>query len=419
MGSKQGVIALMGSGEFTASMVEVHKGLLHRFPTPPRAVFLDTPAGFESNVDGISQRAVEYFRKQVGRELAVVSYKGKGRHSPLESGKAYHQLSRADYILMGPGSPTYALRQWKDTPIPEIFVQRILSGGCLAAASAAALTLGPFTLPVYEIYKVGEELHWVEGLHLLDRFGFPLVVIPHWNNAEGGTHDTRFCFMGKDRMERLESALPEGVGILGVDEHTACILDLEPMVAEVRGVGGVTLRKDGREIFFPAGERFDLSGLRLEKQGALHPSPEERLGPAWSPERGAFDFHERLERIQREIESLWSGPEAPGPQKVFPLLWELEELTGKGLSEGVDRENLLRTRELSVRLFSVLNMAIASMPDSRVPDLDLLLKELLAIRERFRREKRYPEADALRQALERAGIVVEDTAEGPRWRLRN
>jgi len=55
------------------------------------------------------------------------------------------------------------------------------------AASAAALTIGRFTLPVYEIYKVGQDIHWVDGLDILSQFGLHLVVVPHWNNAEGGT----------------------------------------------------------------------------------------------------------------------------------------------------------------------------------------------------------------------------------------
>ena len=38
----------MGSGELTATMVEVHKGLLQQLPGTPRAVFLDTRPVFNS-----------------------------------------------------------------------------------------------------------------------------------------------------------------------------------------------------------------------------------------------------------------------------------------------------------------------------------------------------------------------------------
>ena len=49
MRPKKGKIVLMGSGELTATMVEVHKGLLDQLPGSPQAAFLDTPAGFQLN----------------------------------------------------------------------------------------------------------------------------------------------------------------------------------------------------------------------------------------------------------------------------------------------------------------------------------------------------------------------------------
>ncbi|NIW11256.1 MAG: cysteinyl-tRNA synthetase, partial [Gammaproteobacteria bacterium] len=209
MPSRKGIIALMGSGELTSTMVEVHKELLAGLVDSPQAVFLDTPAGFELNVDQISQRALEFFRIHVGHPLSVASYKSNESAAPYEAEQAFQKLREANFVLIGPGSPTYAVRQWQQTPIPKILIKRIEEGGCLVAASAAALTVGRFTLPVYEIYKVGENLHWVEGMNILDHFGFNLVVIPHWNNAEGGTHDTRFCYMGEPRLRQLESLLPE------------------------------------------------------------------------------------------------------------------------------------------------------------------------------------------------------------------
>jgi hypothetical protein len=95
-------------------------------------------------------------------------------------------------------------------------------------------------------------------MNILDHFGFNLVVIPHWNNAEGGTHDTRFCYMGEPRLRQLESLLPEDVSIFGLDEHTACLIDLEKEEAVIKGIGSVTLRSRGAEMIFKKGERFSL-----------------------------------------------------------------------------------------------------------------------------------------------------------------
>ena len=75
MKHKKGKIVLMGSGELTSTMVEVHKGLLNQLPEPPQAAFLDTPAGFQLNVDQISGKAAEYFRIHVQQPMVISSFK--------------------------------------------------------------------------------------------------------------------------------------------------------------------------------------------------------------------------------------------------------------------------------------------------------------------------------------------------------
>ena len=87
--------------------------------------------------------------------------------------------------------------------------------------------LGRFTIPVYEVYKVGEAPRWLPGLDLLAPLGLPVAVVPHYDNAEGGNHDTRFCYMGERRLRVLEAELPDEVFILGVDGHTALVMDLD------------------------------------------------------------------------------------------------------------------------------------------------------------------------------------------------
>ncbi len=129
MSTKKGVIALMGSGELTVTMVEVHKDLLSGIGDAPRAVFLNTPAGFQLNVDQLSQRAVEYFRNHVRHPMSVASFKSHEKATPFEAEQAFHTLRWADYVLIGPGSPSCAVRQWRETPIPEILANRVEQGG--------------------------------------------------------------------------------------------------------------------------------------------------------------------------------------------------------------------------------------------------------------------------------------------------
>ena len=171
------------------------------------------------------------------------------------------RLAAAPFLFAGPGSPTYALRQWQGTLVPGVLAEKLALGGALTFASAAALTLGVSTVPVYEIYKVGEAPRWVPGLDLLGALGLTVALIPHYDNAEGGTHDTRFCYLGETRLARLEEELPEGAFVLGVDEHTALHLDLDGQSAEVVGHGGVTVRAGGRSARIEAGETVALGRL--------------------------------------------------------------------------------------------------------------------------------------------------------------
>ena len=71
---------------------------------------------------------------------------------PLVVEQALNRVRAADYLFAGPGSPTYALRQWAGTQVPDLVRAKLRHGGAVTFASAAALTLGRFTVPVYEIY---------------------------------------------------------------------------------------------------------------------------------------------------------------------------------------------------------------------------------------------------------------------------
>src|SRR5262245_22157068 len=162
-----GLLCIMGSGETAPTMVKPHRAIFDRVGRRP-AVLLDTPFGFQSNADDIAQRAVSYFATSVGRRVEVVSW----RTSPppgLERERALAGLREAGWVFAGPGSPTYALRHWRDTPVPAALADVLSRGGVVVFASAAALTLGSHTVPVYEIYKAGLDPHWVPGLNLVEQ----------------------------------------------------------------------------------------------------------------------------------------------------------------------------------------------------------------------------------------------------------
>ena len=60
------LLAVMGSGETSPTMVKTHRALFDQLGADARAVLLDTPFGFQENADDIAARAVEYFGSSVG-----------------------------------------------------------------------------------------------------------------------------------------------------------------------------------------------------------------------------------------------------------------------------------------------------------------------------------------------------------------
>ena len=417
MSPKKGKIILMGSGELTATMVEVHKGLLDQLPGPPQAAFLDTPAGFQLNVDQISRKAAEYFRVHVRYPLSISSFKSHETTTDFDALQAFHILRNSNYILIGPGSPTYAVRQWKESPVPEILTQCVTNGGCLVAASAAALTVGRFTLPVYEIYKVGHDLHWVDGMDILGKFGFELVVMPHWNNAEGGTHDTRFCFMGEPRFRRLESFIPEKVPVLGLDEHTACILDFENNQAEIKGIGRVTLRTSEGELSFKPGDRLPLDVLREgNADSGWHPDPAETRSPQKDSAHSPDSFWDKIHALEASFQK---GLEKHDPKTTTNALLELDRTIWHA-QQGLESEEFIAQARDTLRDLIVLTgNELASSPGNQAEAecLTPLVEALLELRQTFRANTQWGEADAIRDILQSVNITVEDAQNSSQWRL--
>ena len=84
--------------------------------TPVAATVIDTPYGFQENADDISARIVDYFAGSIGRPMTVASYRSSDVDA-VSAATALARIGEARYVLAGPGSPSYALRQWAGGPI--------------------------------------------------------------------------------------------------------------------------------------------------------------------------------------------------------------------------------------------------------------------------------------------------------------
>ncbi len=262
-GHAPGRIALLGSGETSLAGGRVFESLARVLPTPLRVAVLETPAGFELNTDRVAGRVADFLAVRLQNyrpQVTVVPARQRDAPFSTDDPQITAALVRADLIFMGPGSPTYAVRQLRDSLAWHRMIARQRVGATLAFASAAVVAISAFALPVYEIYKAGHDLHWVPGLDLFGPYGLKLVFVPHWNNAEGGTElDTSRCFMGRPRFEALRALLPADATVVGIDEHTALAVDLADGMAQVMGAGDVTVLSRDAERTFSAGNRFSLA----------------------------------------------------------------------------------------------------------------------------------------------------------------
>jgi hypothetical protein len=262
-----GPIVLFGSGEASPTARRVHAAALAQVLPPIRACVLETPAGFEPNSARVAGRLADFLRQRLSPfdvQVEVVPARRRGTHLSPDEPDVVAPLLKANYLVLGPGSPTYAAKQLDGSLAWHSILARHRLGAPLILASAAAIAASAHALPVYEIYKVGEELGWKVGLNLLGPFGRKVVIVPHWNNHEGGEElDTSHSFMGQERFERLLGLLPSDVDVVGIDEHTALMLDFAASLAIVFGRGGVSWLHDGSTIRLEAGASTPLAALGL------------------------------------------------------------------------------------------------------------------------------------------------------------
>ena len=365
-----GPILLFGSGETSPSGRKAFDQALKRLPPAPRIALLETPAGFELNSEAVIRRVADFLQVNLQNyqpQTQVIPARKRGTPFSPDSAEVVAPLLEADLIFMGPGSPTYAVRQLRDSLAWHMLIARHRLGATLALASAATIAISACALPVYEIFKVGEELHWKEGLNFFGLYGLDLVFIPHWNNQEGGSAlDTSRCFMGQTRFAQLMDMLPNDTTVVGLDENTALIIDPGSGSCQVIGAGSVTL--------LHTGHAHEAGHTEPELQGS---------GLAEIAARRASHVHQYQHKESFPLAEI--GPfRAYRPEANLPAeIWQ---------------QALQVQQRLSVN------------PPLQPPQEVLALA---AKREEARENKDWAASDALRQQIAAMGWQVKDTKDGP------
>jgi hypothetical protein len=435
------VLAIIGSGETSPTMVTAHRELIARLGlTSPQAIVLATPYAFQENAADVSARTQYYFADSVGLQVRVAAGTSPAADPAMapplippdeeDEARQAAAIRAADWVFAGPGSPSYALAHWQAGPVAAGLRDRVLAGdGLTVLASAAAATAGRFTLPVYEIYKAGGAPRWLDGLDLLSPFGLTVALIPHYDNAEGGRYDTRHCYLGERRLAVMERSLPADAAVLGVDEHTAMLIDLRTSDVEIRGRGGMTVRRSGHSVVLPAGTRLPMAelrdlvhGIRRAAGGEDAPDVTDVTGPggpgggdggaAGDGETQPLPLPEIMAAAEGRFEAAAGTRDA---DTMVGVILELETAIGQWEADMDEDQGTEQARALLRSLVGRLGRAAQDgLADPR-DRLRPAVEPLLDLRATLRNAGNFAAADAIREALTAAGFDVSDTPEGTRW----
>lgn len=228
-----GPVALVGSGEFLPGMESLDRRLL--VGRPQRVVHLPTAAGQESG------RRLRYWRDLARRhfeENLGVEVETLGVLDPNSANDPRNvaMLDGAGLIYLSGGNPGYLAAALRGTAAMARIHDLWSAGAALAGCSAGAAALTALAPDVRSGEGNGLGLAIIPGL----------AVIPHYDAMRRWR---------RGMARRFTDDAPEGVTVVGVDEHTAIVTD-DLLSYEVYGVG--TAVKVIENSVFGPGDRFEI-----------------------------------------------------------------------------------------------------------------------------------------------------------------
>jgi len=229
-----GPLALVGSGEYLPSMLDIERDLIAG--RPPRYVQLPTAAAAEG------EQRLDYWirlgREQAAR-LGVTAVPLRVLTRDDAHDPAYvNEVAGAGLIYLSGGSPALLADTLRDTPLWQAIVAAWQGGAALAGCSAGAMALAAEVPDLRHPRRGGRQ-----GLNLLPH----LRVLPHFDRMLGRVPDL---------LSRPFLQAADGVSLVGVDEDTALVGG--PHRYTVRGLRSAWLLGQGRRQQLPAGTDVDF-----------------------------------------------------------------------------------------------------------------------------------------------------------------
>lgn len=201
-----GLIALLGSGEYLPVMDDVDRYLLANCGAQgrrPRVVCLPTAAGREGegSVGRWSKMGVEHF-SHLGADVQAVAVIDK---QTAQNEQLAALIEAADLVYFSGGDPGYLFQTMKDSRAWAAAQKAWMRGAVYAGCSAGAMILGR-TIPDFRMM----------GLRTTEAFGILRAnyVIPHFDAIPG---------IWKPMINSLRRRMKPGEVMIGIEEDTAIV----------------------------------------------------------------------------------------------------------------------------------------------------------------------------------------------------
>jgi cyanophycinase len=230
-----GPLALVGSGEYLPSMLEIERSLIDG--RPPRYVQIPTAAGQE----GAARLGywVDLGRAQAGRLGVEAVPLVVTRREEADDPEIAAQVAGAGLIYLSGGSPGYLADTLRDTALWRAVRAAWVAGAALAGCSAGAMAMADWVPDIRRPTGRGRP-----GLGLLPQ----LRVLPHFDRMLGRVPDL---------LARPFLRGAPGVSLVGIDEETALVGGPETFTVAghqsvwLLGDGARRELKPGTEVTFP------------------------------------------------------------------------------------------------------------------------------------------------------------------------
>ncbi len=226
----QGTLALVGAGEFLASIEPLDRLLIERLQEGPRVVVLPTASAPDG--PGVPERwarmGVEHFtRLGASVEAAMLLTRADAESEALAA-----QIAAANFVYLSGGKPQYLVATLRDTACWRAIAGVFAAGGVVAGCSAGAMALADRMLDFPRLWRTVPALGLAPGL----------AIIPHFNELPG-------MFTNLGRLASSQTT------VVGVDGSTGLVGSGQDWTAQGRGTVTVFTSK-GKQVY-RAGERVE------------------------------------------------------------------------------------------------------------------------------------------------------------------